>query len=114
MRGYGGLSYVGGGNGTQVGAAADRTPSNAHGWCWQPGTRSAARWWRPPTSPYPEGECRPTRSTASVSTSPDEIPASSFIEHETIGCANPEIHLLEHKAYHYSMSPGGGCGPHVA
>src|SRR4051794_2441113 len=26
VQGYGGLSYVGGGNGTQVGAPADRTP----------------------------------------------------------------------------------------
>jgi hypothetical protein len=30
---------------------------------------------------------------------PDEN-RSQFIEHKTIGCANPKVHLLEHKAYH--------------
>ena len=30
---------------------------------------------------------------------PDET-RSQFIEHKTIGCANPKVHLLEHKAYH--------------
>src|SRR5262245_1166892 len=39
VQGYGGLSYVGHGNGTQIGAAADRTPSKTPRTVLQPGDK---------------------------------------------------------------------------
>ncbi len=39
VKGYGGLSYVGGGNGTQIGAAADRTPTATPKTVLEPGDK---------------------------------------------------------------------------
>jgi hypothetical protein len=43
VKGYGGLSYVGGGNGTQIGAPADRTPSATPKTVLEPGETYRAR-----------------------------------------------------------------------
>jgi hypothetical protein len=99
IRGYGGLSYVGGGNGKQVGAAADRTPSNKPRVVLAPGDKVRSAVVETSTGPYPKKQCQPTPVDGFRVYLPDET-KSQFIEHETTGCANDSIHLLSHKAYH--------------
>jgi len=99
VQGYGGLSYVGGGNGTQVGAPADRTPSNTPKTVLQPGDKVRSAVSETSTAPYPKNICRPTKVDGFRVYVPDETHAF-FIPHPTTGCANPKVHLLEHKAYH--------------
>lgn len=98
VKGYGGLSYVGRGNGTQIGAAADRTPSATPKTVLEPGDKVRSPIVETSYAPYPKKKCRPTTVDGFQVYVPDET-RSIFIEHKTIGCANPEIHLLAHKAY---------------
>ncbi len=98
VKGYGGLSYVGKGNGTQIGAPADRTPSATPKTVLQPGDKVRSAIVETSTGPYSKKECQPTKVDGFRVYVPDET-RSIFIEHKTIGCANPEIHLLEHKPY---------------
>jgi hypothetical protein len=98
VKGYGGLSYVGAGNGTQVGAAADRTPSNAPKVTLAPGDKVRSAVAETSYAPYPRKRCQPTEVDGFRVYLPDET-RSQFIEHPTTGCANPNVHLLEHKAY---------------
>jgi hypothetical protein len=98
VQGYGGLSYVGGGNGTQVGAPADRTPSRTPKTILQPGDKVRSAVSETSTAPYPKNVCRPTKVDGFRVYVPDETHAF-FIPHPTTGCANPKVHLLEHKAY---------------
>ena len=99
VRGYGGLSYVGGGNGKQVGAAADRTASNKPKVVLAPGDKVRSAVVETSTGPYSKKECQPTPVDGFRVYIPDET-RSQFIEHETTGCANPAIHLISHNAYH--------------
>lgn len=99
VRGYGGLSYVGHGNGTQVGAAADRTPSNKPRVVLEPGDKVGSAVSETSVAPYPKKKCRPTSVDGFRVYVPDET-RSQFIEHHTTGCANTAIHLIAHKAYH--------------
>jgi hypothetical protein len=99
VRGYGGLSYVGGGNGTQIGAAADRTPSKKPLTVLEPGDKVRSAVAETSYAPFPRKVCKPRKVDGFRVYVPDEN-RSQFIEHKTIGCANPKVHLLEHKAYH--------------
>ena len=99
VKGYGGLSYVGKGNGTQIGAPADRTPTATPRTVLEPGDKVASAISQASYAPYPKQECRPTKVDGFRVYVPDET-RSIFIEHKTTGCANPKIHLLAHKAYH--------------
>jgi hypothetical protein len=98
VKGYGGLSYVGGGNGTQVGAAADRTPSPTPRTVLQPGDKVRSAVVETSTGPYPRHQCRPTPVDGFRVYVPDET-RSIYVPHPTTGCANASIHLLAHKAY---------------
>lgn len=99
VKGYGGLSYVGGGNGTQVGAPADRTPTATPKTVLEPGDKVRSAIVETSYAPYSKMECQPTKVDGFRVYVPDET-RSIFIQHRTTGCANPKIHLLEHKAYH--------------
>jgi|SRR4051794_23104569 hypothetical protein len=99
VQGYGGLSYVGDGNGTQIGAPADRTPSNTPKTVLQPGDKVRSAVSETSTAPYPKNVCRPTKVDGFRVYVPDET-HSFFIAHKTTGCTNPKVHLLSHKAYH--------------
>ena len=98
VKGYGGLSYVGGGNGTQVGAPADRTPTATPKTVLAPGDKVRSAIVETSYAPYPRKECQPTKVDGFRVYVPDET-RSIFIAHPTTGCANPKVHLLEHKAY---------------
>ena len=96
--GYGGLSYVGGGNGTQIGAAADRTPATVRTYTLQPGESVHQRVVETSFAPYPKAKCKPRHVDGFRVYVPDST-ASQFIARPTTGCANPAVHLLSHKPY---------------
>lgn len=98
VQGYGGLSYVGHGNGTQIGAPADRTPGPKPKVVLQPGDTVRSAVVETSTGPYPKNECRPTPVDGFRVYVPDET-ESIYVPHPTTGCANPTIHLLTHRAY---------------
>jgi hypothetical protein len=99
VKGYGGLSYVGGGNGTQIGAPADRTPSKTPKTVLAPGEKVRSAIVETSYAPYPKNKCRPTKVDGFRIYPPDET-HSLYVAHPTTGCANPKVHLLQHKAYH--------------
>ena len=98
VRGYGGLSYVGGGDGTQVGAPADRTPSPTPRVVLRPGQKVRSAVVETSYGPFPAHRCQPTPVDGFRVYLPDET-RSQFIAHRTTGCANPVVHLLAHRAY---------------
>ncbi len=96
--GYGGLSYVGGGDGTQVGAHADRVPGKVRSLVVEPGQKVVSPVSETVASVYPRRECRPTHVDGFRVYVPNET-ASQFIAHPTTGCRNERVHLLSHKSY---------------
>src|SRR3712207_6479955 len=59
VQGYGGLSYVGNGDGTQIGAAADRAPSKKPKTVLAPGDKVRSRVVETSAAPYPARKCKP-------------------------------------------------------
>ena len=98
IRGYGGLSYVGGGDGTQVGAAADRTSSRVRTIVVRPGQKVVSAVAATDYSPYPKHRCRPAPVDGFRVYLPDETRAQ-YVPHPTTGCRSHRVHLLSHKAY---------------
>jgi Protein of unknown function (DUF4232) len=98
IRGYGGLSYVGHGDGTQVGAPAVRQQSKKPRTVLQPGERVRSVISETTAGVFDEDTCRPTPVDGFRVYLPDET-RSQFVRHRTTGCANAEVHLLFHKAY---------------
>ncbi len=98
IRGYGGLSYVGHGDGTQIGAAADREPSRVRSIVVRPGKRVVSAVSATVASAYPRHRCRPAHVNGFRVYLPDET-RSQFVRHATTGCRNKRVHLLSHKAY---------------
>lgn len=98
IRGYGGLSYVGGGDGTQIGAAADRAESRVRTIVVRPGQKVVSAVAATDSSPYPRHRCRPAPVDGFRVYLPDET-ASQYVPHATTGCRNHRVHLLSHKAY---------------
>jgi hypothetical protein len=98
VQGYGGLSYVGGGNGTQVGAAADRDPGKAPRVVLQPGDRVRSMISETVAQNYPRATCRPTKVDGFRVYVPDSM-KSQFVKHATTGCRNDAVHLISHKPF---------------
>jgi hypothetical protein len=96
--GYGGLSYVGGGDGTQIGAAADRVPGKVRSFVVHPGEKVVSAVSETDATVYPRRECRRAHVDGFRVYLPNET-ASQFIAHPTIGCRDERVHLLSHKAY---------------
>ena len=99
IHGYGGLSYVGHGDGTQIGAAADRTHDTEPTIALKPGQRVVSRVVETSYAPYPKRKCHPTAVDGFRVYVPNST-VSKFIAHPTTGCARTGAHLLAHKAYH--------------
>ncbi len=98
-RGYGGLSYVGHGDGTQIGAAAVRTPSKVGKMIvLQPGERVVSVVDEKNAHNYPNRRCHRTHVDGFRVYVPDAR-RSQFVRHPTTGCAKAKVHLLSHKAY---------------
>lgn len=96
--GYGGLSYVGDGNGTQIGAAADRTPATVHGFVLKPGQSLVSPVDAVVAQNYPTKRCHPTAVDGFRVYIPNET-HSQFVKHPTTGCRNAKVHLLSHKPF---------------
>ncbi|MDR7255571.1 hypothetical protein J2X46_004581 [Nocardioides sp. BE266] len=98
VRGWGGLSYVGGGDGTQVGAAADRDGDRARRVVLAPGERALSTVSETVASNYPRARCRPTHVDGFRVYVPDST-RSQFVAHPTTGCRNDSVHLLSHRPF---------------
>lgn len=98
VRGYGGLSYVGHGNGTQIGAAADRTPARVRTVVLDPGQSVVSPVDASVAQNYPRRACRPTPVDGFRVYVPNAT-ASQYVPHRTTGCASPTVHLLTHQPY---------------
>lgn len=98
VHGYGGLSYVGGGDGTQIGAAADRTPGKVRTVVLASGEKAVSIVEETTTGPYSTKKCRPAKVDGFRVYIPDAT-ASQFVKHRTTGCRNDAVHLLAHRPF---------------
>ena len=98
LHGYGGLSHVGHGNGTQIGAAADREPARVRTVTLQPGEVARARVRMVEAGNYPRRACRPRRVDGFRVYLPGET-RSAYVAFRTTGCADPAVHLLSSRPY---------------
>lgn len=96
--GYGGVSYVGGGDGTQVGAAATRAPGRVRTVVLQPGQRAVQAVDLTVAQAYPAQVCGPV-SVDGFRAYPPSSRTSVFVPHRTVGCADPEVQLIEVEPY---------------
>ena len=96
--GYGGVSYVGGGNGTQVGAAATRSPGRVRTVVLQPGQRVVQAVDLTVARAYPAEVCGPV-PVDGFRVYPPNSRTAVFVRHRTVGCANPEVQLIEVEPY---------------
>lgn len=94
--GYGGLSYVGHGDGTQIGAAADRTKATVRTVVLQPGDTARSRVSEAVAQNYPKKACRPTPVDGFRVYVPNAT-RSQYVAHPTTGCARSSVHLLSHR-----------------
>jgi hypothetical protein len=92
--GFGGVSYVGSGNGTQVGAAATRTSDEPSELTLKPGASAVQELRETEAGNYPAGTCDPTKVDGLRIYPPDET-RSLFAEHATTGCGGKSVKLLE-------------------
>jgi hypothetical protein len=95
VRGYGGLSYVGHGDGTQVGASAERAAGRVRTVVLDPGESVVSR----VAANYPRGTCHPTRVDGFRVYVPDSR-VSQYVAHRTTGCAGTDVHLITHTPFH--------------
>lgn len=94
--GFAGISYVGYGNGTRIGAPADRTGTPIV-YLLRPGQRVRSLLQETRAANYPAGRCRPHHVDGFRVYVPDSTRAQ-FIVHPTTGCLNPNVHLLTARA----------------
>lgn len=98
VQGFGGLSYVGHGDGTQIGAPAGRAGSHTPRIVLQPGDHASSLVRETNAQNYPQHRCHPTHVDGFRVYVPDSR-AAQFVRHPTIGCANPHVHTLSHRSY---------------
>jgi hypothetical protein len=96
--GYGGVSYVGGGNGTQIGRAADRDAGTVRTIVLQPGQRVVSDISETVAGVFSHAKCRPAAVDGFRVYVPNAT-KSQFIAHRTTGCRNTAVHLISHKPY---------------
>ena len=95
--GFGGVSYVGHGDGTQIGAPADRVG----GWSsyvLMPGQRLRSPLDEVRAQNFPASRCRPTHVDGLRVYVPNAT-RSQYVVHPTTGCANAAVHLMSHRSY---------------
>lgn len=95
--GFGGLSFVGHGDGTQIGASADRVGSWRR-YVVQPGQRLSSSVSQTSTGPYDRSRCHPVHVDGFRVYVPNAT-RSQFVAHPGTACANAAVHLLSHRAY---------------
>jgi len=98
LGGFGGLSYVEGGKGTQIGAPAAREGK----WrkvIMKPGQVAVSEVAESTAENYPASACKPAKVDGFRVYVPDSYD-SQFVRHETTGCADKNVSLLSHRAFH--------------
>ncbi|MGZ4427380.1 MAG: DUF4232 domain-containing protein [Nocardioidaceae bacterium] len=95
--GFAAVSYVGRGNGTQLGAAADQV-GRAKTLTLQPGASARATLQESNPDNYPTDKCDPAAADG-LRVYPPSQTASSFIRHATEACVDPSVHLLSVSAF---------------
>ncbi|MFS3127416.1 DUF4232 domain-containing protein [Nocardioides sp. Bht2] len=98
IRGYGGISYVGYGNGTQIGAPSQREPAVVRTVTLRPQQVAKARVRMVEAGNYGVRRCRPTAVDGFRVYLPGET-RSQFARYTTTGCRNPNVHLLYSRPY---------------
>jgi hypothetical protein len=96
--GYGGLSYVGEGNGTQIGAPAVRIDGPAAVYVLKPGQRLRSEISEATALVYPKKRCHPRHVDGFRVYVPNSF-TSQFIAHPTTGCRNDAVKLITQKPY---------------
>ena len=97
--GFGGVSLVGGGNGTQIGAPADRTQTGkVRAITLRPGGRATATLRETSAENYPPARCRPAPAEGFRVYPPNETRAA-YVAHGSTGCRNAKVHLLSLAPY---------------
>lgn len=96
--GYGGVSYVGHGNGTQIGHAAIRDGGKARSFVLKPGKRLVSRLTMTNAQNYDRSECRPTKVDGLRVYVPNAY-KSQYVAYRTVGCAKKKAHLLYQLPY---------------
>jgi Protein of unknown function (DUF4232) len=95
--GYGGVSYVGDGNGTQIGAPAVRTDA-AHvaSYVVTPGQRLRSPIDEVNALNFPKKRCRPAHVDGFRIYVPNAT-RSQYVVHPHVGCRNPDVPLIFQK-----------------
>jgi hypothetical protein len=97
--GYGGISYVGDGNGTQIGAAARRTDaSHVATFVLRPGQRLHSPIGETVALNYPRSRCHPAHVDGFRVYVPNAT-ASQYVAHPTTGCLSHRVKLIQQKPY---------------
>ncbi|MDQ6935905.1 MAG: DUF4232 domain-containing protein [Actinomycetota bacterium] len=96
--GYDGLSYVGFGNGTQVGAAAVRSGGRVASYVLAPGQRLQSLVSETSARLYSPSTCWPYRADGFRVYVPNAT-RSQYVPHRTTGCLNGHVQLLSHEPY---------------
>lgn len=98
VRGFGGLSLVGHGNGTQIGAAATRVGRRAPYAVVRPNHHVRSLVAIGVAQNYPRRLCHPRKVDGFRVYVPDAT-KSQFVPFQTTGCARMRVHLIRHTAY---------------
>jgi hypothetical protein len=97
--GYGGVSYVGHGDGTQIGApAVRRAVAAVRTFVVKPGGRLRSPLDEVRADNFGTQKCRPTHVDGFRVYVPNAT-KSQFVPHVTTGCRNPQVHLVFQKPY---------------
>lgn len=105
--GYGGISYVGDGNGTQIGAPAVRIDDNAvKTIVLAPGQRVRSLLDEVNALNFPKKRCHPTHVDGFRVYVPNAT-ASKYVVHPTTGCGNRHVKLIRQRPYRRHHMEGG-------
>ncbi|WGL51999.1 DUF4232 domain-containing protein [Nocardioides sp. BP30] len=105
--GYGGLSFVGHGNGTQVGAAATRAPGTpVRSFVLRPGQRATSRVQIAQTANYDRSLCRPRKVDGFRVFVPDSY-AGTFVPYRTRACSRKVIASFSPQLSHQALRKKG-------
>lgn len=96
--GYGGVSFVGDGNGTQIGHAAIRIGSGGKSFVLKPGKRLVSLLDLTRAGAYDEDECRPAKVDGFRVYVPNAT-KSQFVAYPYVGCRDSSVHLIHQRPY---------------
>jgi hypothetical protein len=91
--GYGGVSYVGDGNGTQIGAPAVRQPGHVSTYVLRPGQRLRSPLDEVTALNYPRRTCHPAHVDGFRVYVPNST-RSQYVVHPTTGCLDHRVKLM--------------------